>query len=139
MEEHPGAVFQIKGDYTFENVFHVCDKILQYYLEKNELPRWALEIESGRLLDALRLIVTLSNSARIMLSPLKYRAERATLMTRWLKVSLDKHSITLTSKTSQSEDIVGFGGKTLEEIVGNLETMDRKDSNSIASELIRYV
>lgn len=131
------AVFAKKSGYSIEQLLHVCDDILTNYDDMKEQYQWIHSIEPGRLMDALRLAIILTPSARDLIGSLKYRTERTTLFTRWLKVSLNKNLKSVTSRTFQSGNIIGFGGRSLEEVVATLGSMDVKEANQLSSELIR--
>lgn len=137
MDSEAAAVFAKKSGYSLEQLLIVCDNILDNYEDMKEEYQWIHSIEPGRLMDALRLTIILTPSAREMLGPLKYRTERTTLFTRWLKVSLNKNLKSVTSRTFQSGNIIGFGGRSLEEVVSTLGNMDVKEANQLSSELIR--
>lgn len=131
------AVFSKKSGYSIEQLMLVCDDILANYSSLKDQYQWVHNIEPGRLMDALRLAIILTPTARDLLGPLKYRSERTTLFTRWLKVSLNKNMKSVTSRTFLSGNIIGFGGRGLEEVVSTLGSMDVKEANQLSSELIR--
>lgn len=125
-----------KSESTMEHLMSVCDHILQNY-DKEQMG-WIRDVDSSRVLDALRLNLLLTPAPRTMLAPLKYRTERVTFLTRWLKISFNKHIKSVTSRTYQSGNIIGFGGRSLEQVVTSIGSMDIKDANQISSELIRF-
>jgi hypothetical protein len=131
------AVFAKKSGYSIEQLLQVCDSVLEGYEDNKEQFQWVHRIEPGRMMDALRLAIILTPNARELLGPLVYRTERTTLFTRWLKVSLNKNLKSVTSRTFQSGNIIGFGGRSLEEVVSTLGSMDVKEANQLSSELIR--
>lgn len=131
------SVFSKKSGYSIDQLLRVCDDILNNYDLMKDQYRWIHNIEPGRLMDALRLAIILTPTARDLMAPLKYRSERTTLLTRWLKVSLNKNLKSVTSRTFQSGNIIGFGGRSLEEVVATLGSMDVKEANQLSSELIR--
>jgi hypothetical protein len=136
-QSEASAVFSKKSSYSIEQLLQVCDSVLEGYEDNKEQFQWVHCIEPGRMMDALRLAIILTPNARDLLGPLRYRTERTTLFTRWLKVSLNKNLKSVTSRTFQSGNIIGFGGRSLEEVVSTLGSMDIKEANQLSSELIR--
>lgn len=137
MSELGMSVFEKQSEHTLGSLFAVCHDVLTNYQMNKDKLAWMEHVEPGRLLDALRLYLGLTQEAKDMLNAKRYRSEHATLITRWLKLVGNKTAKSISTHAIRSAQSI-LHNKTLSQVVAGLkEGGDIKKINDDASDVFR--